>query len=139
NDTHSPIETGSAWYEDYTSQQDVTVYFNPALYPSYNGGVIPSFATAREFWTRPPIPGPRYLGMADFTSYNYVSFGTAFQVTKAPNGTATIQANGNFPLPASASRDGTPYHMESITGSIALMNGSSLSRTIDYVVGNVYD
>ena len=95
---------------------------------------IPKLPTARHYWHSPAASTTRYLGMAEFTSNNYTSFGTQYttqlgnpavvlpaQGMPLPNGTVTRIAR--YATPAATSVEGTP-----------IPAGES-----DFLVGNVHD
>ncbi len=136
-------DIAGSWYERYTSlrfpREDPLVLQNFLSSTSYNGGVIPSFSTAREFWSQPSIPGPRFRGMADFTARNYVGLATNFRVNVAGNGTVTLLGDPDQPLPNGTNRDGSQMYVQRVTAPLTLLNGTVRNTSMRYVKGAVYD
>jgi len=130
-----------SWYERYTSfkypEGDPQERLKNLLITTQY--VIPSFPTAREFWSQPAVPGPRFRGMADFTSQNYVGQATNFRVTTGSNGSVTVRAATNLPLPSGTNRNGTPMRLERINLPITMHDGTVRSTSMRYVKGDVYD
>ncbi|HEU5133721.1 MAG TPA: hypothetical protein VFU13_01135 [Steroidobacteraceae bacterium] len=135
-------EAGS-WYELYTSLKypDENPQGLQALLANtpYNGGAIPTFSTAREFWSQPDVPGPHFRGMADFTARNYVGIGTNFRVNVASDGSVSFLGDPDQPLPNGINRDGTPVYLQRVTAPLTMYDGSVRSTSMRYVKGKVYD
>jgi hypothetical protein len=140
NEIHPTGDLYGGWYENYTRDKYNAEGIESLLEShAYNGGVPPVFATAREFWAQPQIPGPRFRGMADFTAKNYVGLRTNFRTNVAANGSVTISASPGFALPNGINRDGSAMTLVSQTVPVQMLNGSIRTTTMRYVMGQVYD
>lgn len=64
-----------AIYELWTESQNASIDTMLAGQPGYP---IPRFGTARSYWHSADMAQARYVGMAEFTSYNYTSYGTQY-------------------------------------------------------------
>lgn len=83
-----------SWYEEYTNNHKGDSYFTNLM--SGNSYPIPSFPTAREYWTTRATDSAvvSRRGMADYTNRNFVSKDTIFQFH---NG--SIVTHSEFPNP----------------------------------------
>lgn len=134
NDTHSPVDDpAKSFFERYTER--VIIDAIPSILTNNPMG-IPSFPTARLFWTE---GAPAYRGMADFTAHNYVSYGTGFR-TYVQNGVEKIAPNSSsLPLPSGLNVDLSEKTIATRTLPIRQLNGSVTNEAMDYVVGNIFD
>jgi hypothetical protein len=152
NDQHLHWEkwlnnTQSSYYERSTEEKNETVI------PSYICGTTsptpdqcttdypiraPYFATAREYWYNAGTQVPRFIGMADFTAQNYVSYGTQYQTPYSGEGTEFRNYPG-FPLPNGLNHDGTPKKLVHRMVSVKLVDGTLYQGWMEFVEGSVYD
>jgi hypothetical protein len=140
NEIHPPPDAVGGWYESYTALRYNAQGIESLLASNpYNGGVPPSFSTAREFWAQAPVPGPRFRGMADFTAQNYIGFRTSFRASVGANGSLAISGDPGFALPNGTNRDGSAMYLQRLTKPIQLFDGTTRSSPMRYVVGKVYD
>ncbi|SHG73045.1 hypothetical protein SAMN05428948_1796 [Massilia sp. CF038] len=115
-----------ASYELYTLDHsaDVELALRDYAYPK--PVVLP---TARHFWQSPGTV-PMYVGMAEFTSNNFTSFGTQYA------GYDNIKPASGFPLPSGANR----YLKEMFVGKpVVYPDGVWRDRNTIYVAGTVWD
>ena len=82
NDPHLPV-TDTSWYEDYTDDHKGEAHISGLM--SGNSYPIPTFNTARDFWTTRATEASELLrqGIADFTNRNFVSNNTNFDYDAA--------------------------------------------------------
>ncbi|WP_129774620.1 phospholipase C/P1 nuclease family protein [Peristeroidobacter soli] len=127
NEAHSPINPPErAWIEAYTegyARVNIASIVNNNPYP------VPSFARARDYWVTSGAGSPMYVGMAEYTSQNFVSQSTGFQ----SNG-STVLANPEFPLP-----NGQGKTIETRTVTIRLRDTNTLTGPMQVVTGPIYD
>lgn len=140
NDRHS--KPAQAWYERYTE-----LFVNSRITaPAAEGGIlasnpypIPVFATARQYWHTVGASGA-YVGMAEFTSNNYVTFGTQFRSVVNGSGQEQILSNANYPLPSGTNADGTQKFIVSLPQvTVRAMDNTLYQGPMDAVVGDVFD
>jgi hypothetical protein len=129
NDKHN--ERDQAYYEIYTDQfvkNNIPgiIAGNPA-YP------IPAFARARQFWVSDAIPA--YVGMAEFASNNYVSYGTNF----ASGVGGSILPNVEFQYPNATNANGTQKRIEARSITLRYSDNSAETGVVNAVIGDVYD
>lgn len=133
NDTHSPYEpSGRSFYERYTEQ---VVLDSIGGILMNNAMPIPSFPTARRFWTENALA---FRGMADFTARNYVSYETGYR-TFVVNGVERVFGHADFPLPNGLNQDSSQKNIATRTIPLRQLNGSVTNEPMDYVVGSVFD
>jgi hypothetical protein len=133
NDTHSPYELPArSFYERYTEQIALdslgTLLIN-------NPMPLPSFPTARQFWTENALA---FRGMADFTARNYISYGTGYR-TFVVNGSERVFGNVSFPLPNGFNQDSSPRSIVTRTVPLRQLNATVINEPMDYVVGSIFD
>lgn len=128
NDTHSPWDQADRpWFENYTRR-----FVSPtrlAAIVAANPYPVPNFARARDYWYTTGAAGPSYVGMAEFSSNNYVSQGTGFRSTGAG-----VLANPDFPLP-----DGSGKSVAVRTVTITPRVGSTITAPMAVVTGSIVD
>lgn len=128
---HLLAETEWSYFERYTENTiNATI---PAILNA-NSYLIPSFSTARQFWHTAGTNVPRYVGMAEFTAQNYVSFGTEFESARV-NGGEVIVNNANFPLPSGVDKKIMPLRID----DLRFTDGVLRPGTFEFLIGNVYD
>lgn len=127
NEAHSPINPPErAWIETYTE-----AYVNASI-PTIVGNnpyPVPSFARARDFWVTSAASSPTYVGMAEYTSQNFISQSTGFRSSGS-----TVLPNPDFSLP---SGQGKTFTQRDVT--IRLQDGNTLSGPMLVVSGSIYD
>jgi hypothetical protein len=126
-----------AFYErfsqDHLTPAVVLSLVNGANYP------IPSFPSSRQFWHTQGATTARYVGMAEFTSNNFVSWGKNFQTQMAWNQPIPVEAGSDMPNPDTANVDGTHKNVQSRSVSVTLPNFSQRTGSMDFAIGKVYD
>jgi hypothetical protein len=144
NDTHIHFDVASqnpyAYYEIWTARvfsidgltppYQSSALHNLLVANPYPAGAGPDFATAREFWYSPGASAPAYVGMADFTSRNFVSLGTEYG-----RNASTVLPNSGFPFPNGSGKVIQSY----VNDSMQFPSGLVVTGTFDYVVGTVFD
>lgn len=131
------IPAGVSAYEQYTQSKNLdleriatrTDYAGGVRYPlRFFGGIPP---TARSLFHTPGVAA-RYIGMAEFTSQNFV---TAFSAGALPG--VPLVPTG-FPLPSMDNISGSRKfnRFDPTTRSI---NGVNYQGTASYLIGEVYD
>lgn len=128
NDRHK--EKDQAYYEIYT---DKSVRNNIPAIIDGNPYLIPEFARARQYWVSEATPA--YVGMAEFSSNNYVSYGTNF--ASSPDG--SIWPNALFPYPNAANPNGTQKRIEARSITLRYSDNSTDTGHVNVVIGDVYD
>ncbi|MFC4313121.1 hypothetical protein ACFPN2_28845 [Steroidobacter flavus] len=127
NEAHSPYNPPDrGWIEGYTED---FINTSIATIVSNNSYPTPSFARARDYWISSGSSGPMYVGMAEYTSHNFISQSTGF--TTSGN---TVQANPDFPLPNGQGKSIEPRNV-----TIHLHDNSSVSGPIQVVTGSIFD
>lgn len=143
NDIHAHTNTSDlnhpwSFYERYTHDkindriQDIVLNPDKSLkYP-----VPTEFNKAREFWYTPDRAS-HFKGMAEFTSQNYVSFGTQY----AAKGLLfdEITHHPNLPLPNGLNHDKSPKVFRTETFDVYSVFGTKRQAKMKYVIGDVYD
>ncbi|WP_153067362.1 hypothetical protein [Steroidobacter cummioxidans] len=129
NDKHN--EPDQAYYEVYTDE------FVRTKIPDIIAGSppyrIPEFPRARQYWVSDTAPA--YVGMAEFSSNNYVSYGTNF--ASSPGG--SILPNVLFPYPNAANANGTQKRIEARSITLRYSDNSTDAGPVNVVLGDVYD
>ena len=144
NDQHThPIPGTSinpdwSFYERYTWDKLDYTSLDQILNNPNNAYTPPIFGTSRQYW-HTPNAGARYVGMAEFTANNYVTFGKSFRGSFAADGGLIISGNLDEPLPNGQNVDGTQKTVGPWTGTLTLSNGQQRTGTFDFVYGSVYD
>lgn len=98
----------------------------------------PYFPTARQYWHTVGTTTARFIGMAEFTAQNYVSYGTSYS-TPAFGGSTAVKNNSDFPLPNGFNRDGSSKKEVIRNVSVTLVDGSSFNGNMTFLEGSVYD
>ena len=135
--TNIKINPPWSFYERYTrdwanSRLPGIVAANP--YP------IPAFGTARQFWHTTGETTAQWTGMADFTSNNYVSFGTQYQYGGTNGaGQELVTSNSKYPLPNGMNRNGSNNTILTQNMTVILTDERRKSGPIDFVIGSVSD
>lgn len=94
---------------------------------------IPKFPRARDFWITSDSTVSHYIGMAEFTSNNYTSYGTPFVADSSANG---IGPATDFALPDGANKEIKRYQV----GELVSVSGKIIPPgQRDYVTGFIYD
>jgi len=134
NDPHNSFP--ASYYEDYTKTLNSTVVpqiLNANPYPSMH------FDTARQYWHSVESATdhiPRYLGMAEYSSNNFITIGTPY--SSSVNG--PIGPNAQFPLPnGTNASDGTAKSIQRFPVTVNYKDGSTATIPADFVVGKVFD
>jgi hypothetical protein len=131
------IEPEWSYFERYTEANvngriDAILNANP--YP------IPGFSTARQFWHTKGTDRARFVGMAEFTAQNYVSFGAQYAYGgTAADGREIVTSHRDYALPGGANRDGSVKSMSTEKMTVRLTDGSSITGSVDFLKGSVVD
>lgn len=94
---------------------------------------VPKFPHARDFWITSNSAVSRYIGMAEFTSNNFTSYGTPFVADAGANG---IGPAADFPLPIGSDKKIVRYQ---IPATLDVSGNLIQAGQRDYVTGFVYD
>lgn len=99
---------------------------------------VPEFARVWDYWSGPTTG--KYVGMADFTSKNFVRMTSGYKSTLV-NGVAKVEnATPQFPLPNGLNKDNSAKFVDArlctVTGS---ETGKVYNTAARFVVGKVYD
>jgi hypothetical protein len=131
NERHNDMPL--SYYEYYTD-----AYVNQRIQSFLaNTYPIPQFDTARQHWYSVQSTSdhvPRYVGMAEFTSNNFITATTGYI---GNNGTVLPRAP--YALPNGFNADGTRKTIESQPYSITYANGITETDTAEFVIGTVQD
>lgn len=136
NDQHThpmPI-TGSnpqwSFYELFTKdvEDDIPQIVAANPYPK-----PVSFPTARQFWYSPNAGSAQFVGMAEFTSQNFTSYGAQFVGSKGDPG--FIGAAPGLPLPNGSNKRIVNLLVPTVLGT----DGQGHTGSAPYVMGPVYD
>jgi hypothetical protein len=129
NEAHSPINPPQrAWIEAYTERYvngriaDI-VAANPYPDPP------PIFPRARDYWVTSGASVPMYVGMAEFTAQNFVSYSTGFRYVYN-----TLHENAEFPLP---NAQGKSLSERIVT--IRLHDETEMTGRMAVVTGSIFD
>lgn len=127
NEAHSPINPPErAWIEAYT---ETNVNNRIPGIVSANPYPVPTLPRARDYWHTSGASGPMYVGMAEFTSQNFISQSTGFQSLNT-----TVLPNPEFPLP---NGQGKSIGVRSVT--IRLHDNSQWTGNMAVVTGSIFD
>jgi hypothetical protein len=132
NERHNDLPL--SYYEFYTD-----AYVNQRIQPFLaNTYPVPQFDTARQYWYSVQSTAdhvPRYLGMAEFTSNNFISATTGY----IGNSNGIVSARAPYALPNGFNADGTRKTIVSQPYSITYANGVTETDTAEFVIGTVQD
>jgi len=142
NDQHTHPLPGTkynpdwSFYEQWTLKETEAGNTAPIASQYYP---IPVFPTARQFWYTPTTSSTEYYtGMAEFTSKNFVSFGTEYRSTLSA--APTVTGADGFPLPNGYNPNGTPKRLgPAVVEKVGLPDGSTVTGEVEYLYGDVYD
>ena len=132
-----PINPDWSFYERFSQDRlqapVILSLVNAANYPT------PTFQTTRQFWHTLGATTGRYVGMAEFTSNNYVSWGKNFQPQSTLNSPIPVRSGSDMPLPDSANVDGSQKSVQTRTVTITMPDFSQRTGAMDFAIGKVYD
>lgn len=153
NDPHIPpglLGAVSTFLTVQPPQAPVYEYFTLTEYPTRSeleaylassraapfGMNSPTLPTIRHFWHSPGATTANYVGMAEFSSQNFVSSGSLWRPPSWPllSGTPSSPSQLYVPLP-----DGTNTSVVPRTVNVTYEDGTSINGTIDFIVGSVRD
>lgn len=154
NDPHIPTDYGAAFAAEYfgvqppnapafeaytlsefpTEQKVLNFLASPGASPfAMNPPTLP---TIRHYWHTPGAISPTFVGMAEFTSQNFVSTGSLFVPPNWPflSGDPSSPSQLYVPLP-----DGTNTSIVPRVVQVRYADGSTINSTVDFIVGTVRD
>ncbi len=126
------------YYEGYT-QDNINPSIPTLLRSATNQYPIPQLNSARAYWFSQQTVAdqvPRYLGMAEFTSHNFISNATGFHSDLSGN----LLAHPSFPRPNGINQDdGSRKDIVAMNLPIQHLDGTLTNENGHFVVSHIVD